>query len=113
MRKRRGFAVFCIMLVVFGMLAACANKEDAEIAHMEWTIEDWNKEDLEARIACAITFENHARVYFGKEKLTDEDLEALTDEDKDVMQLLLGALLSISDGKTVRQILDGLEAQRE
>jgi len=40
MKKRRIIVVFCVVLAIFSMLAACANKEDAEIDYLEWKC-DW------------------------------------------------------------------------
>jgi hypothetical protein len=105
MKKKRTIAIFCVILVVFSMLAACANKEAAEIDYLDWTFEDWSRADDEARMACVIAFERYSRGKTGIE-MAGEEMDAKPDAEKGALKLMLGVLLSISDGKTVRQIID-------
>ena len=112
MKKKRSIAIFCVVLAVFSMLAACANKEDAEIDYLDWTFEDWSRADDEERMVCVIAFERYSRGKAGIE-MADEEMEAKSDAEKGALKLMLGVMLSISDGKTVRQVIDDLELHGE
>jgi hypothetical protein len=113
MKKRRTIVIFCVVLAAFSMLVACANKEDAEIDYLEWTFEDWRMADDEARNACVMEYERYARETYWGEEVTDADLEDITDMDKEALKLTLGARLFVSEGATVRQIIDEIKAQVE
>ena len=111
MKKKRIIAIFCVVLAVFSMLVACANKEDAEVDYLEWTYEDWSRADSEARMACVIAYERYSRGKAGIE-MTDEEIESKSEAEKGALKLMLGVVLSMSEGKTVRQIIDE-ETRRE